>query len=354
MPAIYILSDFGKLQKENETLVFLQPDGTKTILFPYKTEQLILMGAISITGEAFRLITRFKIPVTFISSNGKFNARLAYEDSKNVLLRQKQYRMLDDSKQSLEMARSIVAGKIRNQLSFVQRIKRKDGIGHTDIEDAADAMKQSLQSAEEADTVDKLRGIEGNAARTYFKVFRYNIKPEWAEFTGRSRQPPQSNVNAVLGFLYTILMYHIDAALGSQGLDTMAGNLHAVNYGKSALVFDLMEEFRAPVADSLCCALFNLEILQPEDFEKKTFSETDNDYPVDETAGEGDEKSGILLTPAGLKKVIKAFEEKTETEVLYAPTGEKLSYRKIFVEQAKQYRRVVSGEEKAYRSFYFK
>jgi CRISP-associated protein Cas1 len=145
LSAIYILSDFGKLQKENETLVFSQPDGTKTILFPYKTEHLLLMGNISISGDALRLITKYKIPVTLVSSNGKFNARFSYEDSKNVLLRQKQYRILDDRKQSLEIARSIVTGKIRNQLSFIQRIKRKDGTALPDITDTVKAVKQNLK-----------------------------------------------------------------------------------------------------------------------------------------------------------------------------------------------------------------
>ena len=44
MSAIYMISDYGKLGKHDETLVFSQPDGTTTVLFPYKTEHLILMG----------------------------------------------------------------------------------------------------------------------------------------------------------------------------------------------------------------------------------------------------------------------------------------------------------------------
>lgn len=115
MSAIYILSDYGKLGKSDETLVFTQPDGTKTILFPYKTEQLILIGNVSISGDALRLLTKYKIPVILMSKNGRFNGKLTFGEGKNVSLRQKQYLILSNEQESLKIARSIVCGKIRNE-----------------------------------------------------------------------------------------------------------------------------------------------------------------------------------------------------------------------------------------------
>ena len=126
MAAIYILSDKGKLTKKDETLVLVQPDETRTILFPFKTEHLVIIGNISITGDALRLLTKYKITTTFLSVNGRFNGKLTFGDGKNVFLRQKQYRILDDEKKSLDIAKSIVCGKIKNQISFMQRIKRKN------------------------------------------------------------------------------------------------------------------------------------------------------------------------------------------------------------------------------------
>ena len=125
MAEIYILSDYGKLSKKDETIVFSQADGTNTILFPFKTEHLVLMGRVSISADALRLLTKYKISTTFLSSNGKFNGKLSFGDSKNIFLRQKQFRILDNPKKSLEIAKNIVAGKIRNEISFMQRIKRK-------------------------------------------------------------------------------------------------------------------------------------------------------------------------------------------------------------------------------------
>lgn len=279
MSSVYILSDYGKLSKHDQTLVFIQKDETRTIIFPYKTEQLVLMGNISISGEAMRLLTKYRIPTTFLSSNGRFNGKLTFGDSKNIFLRQKQYRILDDKKASLEIARSIVCGKIRNEISFMQRIKRKSDFtakNQEKIESGVTAVKNLLSDSERTESVDSLRGYEGSAARKYFEVFGYNLQPDWADFKKRSKNPPRSNVNAVLSFLYTLLSYWIESALDSTGLDICAGNLHAVNYGRNALVFDLKEEFRSPIADSLCCSLFNLGTLKEDDFEEVVFGETDD------------------------------------------------------------------------------
>lgn len=353
MASIYILSDHGKLTKKDETIVFVQPDETRTILFPFKTELLVIIGNVSISGDALRLLAKYKIPTTFLSSNGRFNGKLSFGDGKNVFLRQKQYRILDDEKQSLEIARSIVVGKIKNQISFMQRIKRKSSSTEQVVIDSINAIKNTLDNAQKADDIEKLRGYEGVAARQYFAVFGYNIQCEWAEFKSRSKNPPRSNVNAVLSFLYTLLMYHVESALESQGLDVCCGNLHALNYGKQALVFDLMEEFRSAIADSVCCALFNLGTLNKEDFEVKNFSEDDTDYPLESSSAEEDVKA-VLLTKAGIKKVIAAFESKMDSMILYQPTGQKISYKKILYEQAEHYKRVVSGEETEYKAYYFK
>ncbi len=370
MAVIYILSDAGKLSKKNETIVFSQPDGTNTILFPFKTEQLVIMGNVSISGEVLRLLTKYKITTTFLSSNGKFNGKLLFGDGKNVFLRQKQYRILDNPQESLYIAKSIVTGKIRNEISFMQRIKRKESIIEGKLIKAISSIKQTLRDAENCGDIEKLRGYEGIAAKKYFEVFGYNIQPEWAIFKTRSKNPPKTNVNSVLSFLYTLLMYRVESAIEAQGLDICAGNLHALNYGRKALVFDLMEEFRSPIADSVCCTLFNLGTLKEDDFEQVDFSADSADYPIEKTSLESknipdasDEcfdntdtsiDTGILLTKSAVKKVITAFESKMNSQILYTPTGQKISYTRILYAQAEQYKRVISGEETEYRTYFFK
>lgn len=360
MSSIYIISNAGKLSKDAEKIVFTQPDGTSTILFPFKTETLFVVGKISVSGDALRMFAKYKIPVIFLSANGRFNAKLVYGDSKNVFLRQKQYALLSSPEKSCAIVQSIVVGKIKNQISFMQRIKRKkdDPDCGKKIERAVSEMKESIDKCMECTAIDTLRGLEGYASKKYFEVFNLNITCPWASFPRRSKNPPETNVNAVLSFLYTLLLYRVESAVESTGLDVMAGNLHTCDYGRASLVFDLMEEFRTPIADTVCCALFNLSILAEDDFRNVDFNASDEDFPLEEENESSDKdgfsspKKGVLLTECGMKKVIKAFEEKMGTLVLYE--NEKLSYQKIIVRQAQAYKRMVAGEASEYRSFYYK
>lgn len=166
-------------------------------------------------------------------------------------------------------------------------------------------------------------------------------------------------------------------------MDTCCGTLHAINYGRSSLVFDLMEEFRSAICDSVCCNLFNLGTLTKDDFEEKDFSSDSEDFPLDSLRNEdtsfqdetstslrgetesissdddeaenlGKKQLGILLTKSGLKKVISAFEGKMNSLIFYPPASQRISYTKIIYQQVLHYKRVVSGEETEYKAYYFK
>ncbi len=298
MSTLYIISDDGKLTKEEEHLCLHKTDGTHERILLFQTDSIVLAGSISITGDALRFISRKQIPLIFVSKNGMFNSRLDYSASKNVFLHRQQFK-LNESSQSLSIAKAIVCGKIKNQLTFIQRIKRK-AENAEDLCTITETLKQLMEDAENTASKESLRGYEGLAAKHYFRAVAFNIEPEWADFKTRSQHPPKTNVNAVLSFLYTMLSHKVRCAIELQGLDATIGTMHELTYGKEMLVYDLMEEFRVPVCDMVCCALFNLNILHEEDFRQAAFDSENDDFPLQE--GEPQE-TGILLTRDGMYKV---------------------------------------------------
>jgi len=348
MSVVYIISDHGKLNQSNNILEFTASDGTKRKIFPHNMDSLIIRGIVSISGRAFRLLIKHQINTLFISSNGKYNGKLIFNATKNVFLRKKQYALSDEEKYVLNIAKAIVLTKVMNELTFIHRIKRKTD-SDIDFLNVIQSLKTLIEQIDTAGNIDELRGYEGMAAKHYFSVFRHNLIPDWAQFPRRSKNPPKSNVNAVLSFLYTLLMYRIETAIEVSGLDAMAGFFHASEYGKNALVFDLVEEFRTPVADTLCCSLFNHNVLSVESFHTITSVEdTDTDNSVN------DDEKAVLLTNEGLKKVISAFEKKMETLMYYPPLGTQLSLDMIIIEQVKHFKRVILGEEKVYKGYLYK
>ncbi len=361
MSSIFILSNSGSLTRESEHLVYVSYDMKRTRILPFRTEHIIIVGNVTVSGDAMRLIMKNEIPVVYLSQNGTFYGRIVYQDSKNIFLRQKQFQLLSDKKKSLEIAKSIVIGKIKNQLTFIQRIKRSRGT-KVEFESAVKGVKSALKNAEKVSSVDSLRGVEGNAAKLYFSAFACNLIPEWAAFEKRTRNPPQSNVNAVLSFLYSLLTHYITTAIEAQGLDTMAGCLHELNYGRDVLAFDLVEEFRVPIADTLTCYLFNKNILSEKDFRTQDFSSESRNVPAsaienvpeEEAESAGDKITAVYLNDDGMKKVFEAFIEKINSAVIYAPAKKRMSFLEIMMEQSNMYKRVVLGEETEYKPFYYR
>lgn len=358
MGSVYIFSDYGKLGKKDESLCFTAGDGTERRIFLHRTDRLIILGAVELSSAALRMIMKHKVDTVFLSRNGKFNGKLEFQEGKNVFIRRRQYHFLDDEVASRALVESILRGKIQNQVNFMQRISRKREVQA--IDSAITGAKRSLDQLSVADSIDALRGYEGYASRLFFSVLRHNILPEWARFEGRSMHPPRDEVNAVLSFLYTLLLYRVDSTIEMAGLDPYVGYLHSVSYGKHSLTFDLMEEYRTSIADTICCALFNLGILTKNDFNSHVFSTEDSDTPLepdvaaqeDTPITESAEKmSGVLLTTEGLKKVSAQFEDKMDTLIFYPPTGEKISYQHVIIEQVRHFSRVLLGEEMSYKPF---
>ncbi len=354
MSTIYIVSDYGRLVKKGDTLQLRVGNDILKTVFPFKTEQIIVIGQIEITSAALRFLMRHHIDTVFLSTNGRFNGRIDFQTGKNIFLRKRQYELLTDENFCLSVARSIVRGKLKNQLTFVMRSARKS-LKHLSFKRTIEQMKQNLALLEDATSVDAVRGYEGNGARLFFSVFKHAIIQDWAVFNGRSMHPPRDNVNAVLSFLYTMILFRVDAAIAAEQLDSYAGFFHSLDYGKKSLAFDLMEEYRTPIADTLTAALFNLGTLKEDDFREEIFSDTAPDDHPHDYSGEVleneivEEKRGVLLTKSGLRKVITRLERKLDNALFYPPLMRNISYRQLIHEQIKHFRRVMLGQEAEYK-----
>lgn len=247
--------------------------------------------------------------IVLLGSNGRFKARLEGPASGNVLLRRAQHLALSDATRRLEIARSLVAGKIRNSRSVLLRAAREaKTIDAQDVlSEAARMHLEVLDRVANRDDIDMLRGDEGDAARVYFGVFSVMVRDEMRGTFGiaeRSRRPPRDPMNAVLSFLYTLLRAECASALEGVGLDPQVGFLHALRPGRPALALDLMEELRAVLADRLALTLVNRRELTERDFERF-------------------EGGAVYLNDSGRRTVILAYQKRKEDEVDHRVLGGK-------------------------------
>jgi CRISPR-associated protein Cas1 len=254
--------------------------------------------------------------------------------SGNILLRLAQHRAAQDPVVTLELARACVAGKIRNSRTLVQRGAREtDDAGDTSLLNrSADDLAASLRATSAARTLDALRGVEGEAARGYFAVLNHIVKPAMrAQFQldGRTRRPPLDRFNALISFLYAMLMNDCRSALEAAGLDPQLGFLHAVRPGRAALALDLQEEFRAALCDRLALTLINRGQLTEADFEPR-------------------EGGAVLLGDKGRRKVVAAWQERKQEEITHALLEQKMPIGLLPFVQARLLARAVRGEMEGY------
>lgn len=274
--------------------------------------------------------------VVLLDRNGRFKARLEGPVSGNVLLRQAQYAALTDGVRALEIARCCAAAKMQNARQVLLRAAREAA----STEDrgllgaAAIEIARELEAAATAGDLDGLRGCEGNGARVYFSVFDLMIRDDRAAFAlkGRSRRPPLDRTNAVLSFLYTLVLADCVAALSGVGLDPQVGFLHALRPGRPALGLDLLEELRAPVADRLALTLINRKQLQRDDFEEQP-------------------GGAVYLSESGRRTVVVAYQERKKEEVPHRMLGKKIPLGLVPHVQARLLARHLRGDLAHYPAF---
>jgi len=241
--------------------------------------------------------------IVLLDRAGRFKARLVGKTSGNVLLRRAQHRASDDEERCLGIARSCVAGKMQNARQILLRSAREAQTAEDAERLAHAAQRQALALGrlKRATDVGQVRGHEGEAARAYFEACNRMIRSDRDEFTfsGRVRRPPIGRTNALLSFIYALLLNDCVAAAESVGLDPQVGFLHVLRPGRPALALDLMEEVRSYVGDRLVLSLINRQQLRPEDF--------------DILPG-----GAARLTDAARRRVVTAYQERKQDEVRHA------------------------------------
>lgn len=279
------------------------------------------------------------VALTFHNPHGKFLASSHGPIGGNVLLRRAQYRTADEEFQSVAIARNLIAAKIANTRALLQRSARdrggRDADGAFELQRASDSLSMRLELLNRAETLDSIRGIEGDSAVAYFAVFsRLVTIPHAGEFSlnGRTRRPPLDRVNALLSFLYALLAHDCRSAAESTGLDPQCGFLHRDRPGRPSLALDLMEEFRPVLADRAALTLINRQQIRVNDFEVK-------------------ENGAVLLKEESRKTVLQHWQERKQTEIVHPFLQEKITIGLLPQIQARLLARHLRGDLDAYPAY---
>ena len=299
--------------------------------------QLNVMGNIQISTQAIQTLCRQEIPIAYFTQGGWFYGVTQGLGIKNIYLRRDQFRLADVPSFCLRFARALIAGKIRNQRTMLQR-------NHIEPPSSAIAQLKCLyEDTDHAQSLEELLGIEGNAARVYFQNFSGMIKTETNnvdtgtnqgvtfDFDGRNRRPPRDPVNALLSLAYSLLSKDLSVTTKIVGFDPYLGFYHQPRFGRPSLALDLMEPFRPLIADSAVLTAINTRMVTLSDFIQ---------------AGQT-----TALRPSGRKAFFHAYEQRMDSLATHPLFGYRVNYRRILEIQARLLARVLTGEMTTYPVF---
>jgi CRISPR-associated protein Cas1 len=233
----------------------------------------------------------------------------------------------------------LLIGKLHNARWVLERAVRDypQRLDTERVKKAARFIADAIPRIELAQMREILIGIEGEAASIYFSVFDELIlqNKDIFFFRGRSRRPPLDNVNALLSYIYTLVSYDTASALSSVGLDPFVGFLHKDRPGRRSLALDLMEEFRAPLADRFVLTLINTRQIDGSSFDVQ-------------------ENGAVLLRDDARKDVLRAWQTRKQDMIVHPFLKEKIEWGLVPYAQSLLLARFLRGDLDAYPPFLWK
>ncbi|MBI4676547.1 MAG: type I-C CRISPR-associated endonuclease Cas1 [Elusimicrobia bacterium] len=330
---LYVMTQGAYLHRDHLTLKVDVEKETRLSVPIHHLESVAVFGSVMVSPGAMGMCAEAGIALTFLSESGRLCARVDAPQSGNVLLRREQFRKADRHEECARIARCMVAGKLQNARSLLLRGARQDAPSDaaSALAAGAEEIGACIRRLETAPGLDAVRGHEGDGARLYFGAFTHLIRQqkEHFPFQGRNRRPPLDRVNALLSFVYALLLHDCVAALTAAGLDPHVGFLHADRPGRPSLALDLMEEFRPLAADRLVLAMINRREVQHDGFAFR-----------DGGAVEMDERTR--------KAVVTAYQQRKREEVTHPLLQQKTTLGLLPFLQARLLARTIRGDVESY------
>jgi CRISPR-associated protein Cas1 len=293
MGTIYITQDDAFIGKTDER-VQVRVNKQKVLEVPFiKVDGLVILGRANFSPALVSELLNRKIPLSFLTSTGKYLGRLEPEFTKNIFVRKAQWAVTSNSPQAIHVVRGFIRGKLKNYRNLIQLRNRQ--CSHPQLQESIVKIQSIINSLDTQDNIDSLRGLEGSGSAIYFSCFNLLIKNSAFEFKTRNRRPPKDPVNSLLSLGYALLRHDLQSAVNIVGFDPYLGYLHVPHYGRPALALDLMEEFRPLVTDAVVLNAINNQKLMPNDFISEPIS------------------NAVSLTKEGLKIFLRLYEEKKQS-----------------------------------------
>lgn len=309
MKKSYYLFNPGRLSRKDNTLVFVPLDEGGNEKQPRylpveSVDELYAFGSLDAPSSLYNFLGQQQIPVHFFdyyeNYTGSFMPRDALLSGKVLMA---QARLHDDEKRRIELARLILEGAVHN---MIKNLKYYDNRGK-DTQQFIEIINEYKASFEKVGSINELMGFEGNIRKTYYDAFNLIIND--FSMGGRSMQPPQNEVNALISFGNMMCYSQCLRAIHQTQLNPVISFLHSPGERRFSLSLDIAEIFKPIIVDRIIFKVLNKKMLQENDFETSL--------------------NRVLLKPGGKKIFIEAFEERLSETIQHRQLKRDVSYKHL-------------------------
>ena len=290
MASLYIDRRGVELRLDGQAIAFYENNERTGTIPIAPLERIFLKGDVRMHSGLLGRLGENGTGIVLLSGRKSSVNMLMARPHNDAARRVTQYFLCRDETFCREFSRCVVETKLKGQLAFLAELREKKLSARYELTYRCRQMESALESLSGQPDIPAIRGIEGNAAASYFAGLA-SCLPESLHFSGRNRRPPRDPLNVVLSLGYTLLHAETVIALYSSGLDPYIGFYHALDFGRESLACDLVESSRTDI-DRFAVGLFSKGILRPEDFSSN--------------AGQ------CMLGKAGRARFYPAYEEHTE------------------------------------------
>lgn len=339
MNTLYVTSENSYLVLDGENIVIYDDRKELGRVPLHNLEGIVSFGYRGTSPALMGACADRNISLCYMTPQGKFLARITGKVRGNVILREQQYASSKDDAVGLEIARNCILGKVYNARWVLERAVRDHSmqIDAERVKRASEMLKKSLMLIQDSTSKEELRGYEGEAASVYFGVFDELILQQKKDFSfqGRNKRPPLDNMNAMMSFVYTLLTNMEVSALECVGLDPCVSYLHTERPGRASLALDMMEEFRAVLADRFVLSLVNKRMITGKNFTQK-------------------ENGAVLLDDDGRRLILTEWQNRKKEIITHPYLKEKVEWGMVPYVQAMLLARYLRGDLDGYPAFLWK
>lgn len=261
------LDSFGAYLGVRNGLFWVKPrQGEGRAIAARDLHAIFFTRGVTVSSDALIMAIQEQIPVLLINRIGHPIGQVWSGRFGSISTIRKNQALLATHSEGLAWIREVLLQKIAQQRDSTQALRESP---HQSPEfpwllvkalNAYDKMEENFMGwkprsrMRHDEDAASFRGWEGTASKAYFQCLSAAL-PERYRFDTRSKRPAFDPFNALLNYLYGITYALVELALMKAGLDPYTGILHADEYNRPTLVFDMIEIYRhwaEAVAFNLC------------------------------------------------------------------------------------------------------